>query len=154
MAKGQGQTAGLWKNIVNSISLDSFDRKLPNLVQEMPLESRWPVLMFRSHVQRSRSICWFSSQVLSTRDLMILCMMVIKFAILVNYLYWVTRARSNYSSSSHHCPLNIIWTICLVINKPGTLVATRYWIIHCIYTTLLNFSPGVIYVSQTIPGFG
>ena len=45
MVKGQGQTAGLWKNVILSISLDSFAGKLPNLVQWMPLESRLPFLM-------------------------------------------------------------------------------------------------------------
>ena len=49
--KGQGQTAGLWKKVVHSISLDTFAWKWPNL---MPLGSRWPQLMFRSHGQSLR----------------------------------------------------------------------------------------------------
>ena len=57
MVKAQGQTAGRCKNYVWSTSLALFARKLPNLVW-MPLESRWPLLIFRSHGQRSRSNCW------------------------------------------------------------------------------------------------
>ena len=49
--RGQSQTAGLWKNVVHSISLDTFAWKWPNL---MPLGSRWPQLMFRSHGQSLR----------------------------------------------------------------------------------------------------
>ena len=52
--KGQGQTTDLWnKNAVRSIFLDPFAGKLLNLVQWMYLVSRWPILMFRSHGQRS-----------------------------------------------------------------------------------------------------
>ena len=45
-----GQTAGLWKNVVCSISLDLFPRKFLNLVQCMPLAS-W----FSGHVVKGRS---------------------------------------------------------------------------------------------------
>ena len=58
---------------------------------------------------------------------------------------------SNYWSSYQHCPLNILWIICLMITKLGTMVVTREWIIHCIYATILNFAPWgnpCIYVSQ------
>ena len=41
-------------------------------------------------------------------------------------------SRSNYWSSSQHCPLNILVTICFIITKLGTVVATREWIIPCI----------------------
>ena len=57
MVKAQGQTAGRCKNYVWSISLTLSARNLPNLVW-MPLESRWPLLIFRSHGQRWRSNCW------------------------------------------------------------------------------------------------
>ena len=30
----------------------------------------------------------------------------------------------------------------MIITKLGIVVATREWIIHCIYATLLNFAPG------------
>ena len=38
MAKSQGQSADLWKNVALSISFDPFSGKLLNLVQCMPLE--------------------------------------------------------------------------------------------------------------------
>ena len=55
--------------------------------------------------------------------------------------FWVTRPRSNYWSSSQHCPLTILWTIRLIITKHGTVVAARKWILHCIYASLLTFAP-------------
>ena len=45
-------------SVSRSVSLDPFARKLPNLVLLMPLKSRWPLSMFKSHGQRSRSNCW------------------------------------------------------------------------------------------------
>ena len=43
-----------------SISFDPFTWSILNLVQGLPLMSRWSLLIFRSHVQRSRS--YHSSQ--------------------------------------------------------------------------------------------
>ena len=63
-------------------------------------------------------------------------------------LLWVTRSRSNYRSSYLHCPLNILWTICLVITKLGTVVATIECIIHCIYAMLLHFARGHLSISK------
>ena len=40
---------------VHSISFDTFAWKLPNVVQWIPLGKRWPLLIFRSNGQRSRS---------------------------------------------------------------------------------------------------
>ena len=37
MVKDHGQTAGLWKNVLHSMSLDPYAGKLPNLVQWMSL---------------------------------------------------------------------------------------------------------------------
>ena len=54
MVKGQGQTAGLWLNV---FSLDPFAWKWPYLVQLMSLVSIWPLLILKSHAQRSRSNC-------------------------------------------------------------------------------------------------
>ena len=110
----------------------------------MPLGSRWPLLIFWSHCQRSRSNCWSSSLVLSTQYLMILTTLV-DFREKINpglllIAFWV--ARSNYSSSLQHCPLNILGNIWLILAKLCTVVATREWIIHCVYATLLNFVPG------------
>ena len=42
-------------SVVNSISFDPFTWSIPNLVQGLPSMSRWSLLIFRSHVQRSRS---------------------------------------------------------------------------------------------------
>lgn len=36
----------------------------------------------------------------------------------------------------------ILWTICLIITKLGTVVATTEWIIYCMCATLKNFSQG------------
>ena len=43
MVKGQVQTDGLENNVVSSISRDPFTGNVPNLVQWMPLESRFLV---------------------------------------------------------------------------------------------------------------
>ena len=42
-------------SVVLSISFDPFTWSISNSVQGLPLMSRWPLLIFRSHVQRSRS---------------------------------------------------------------------------------------------------
>ena len=42
-------------SVFRSISFDSFTWSIPNLVQGLPSMSRWSLLIFRSHVQRSRS---------------------------------------------------------------------------------------------------
>ena len=43
-------------SVVRSISFDPFIWSIPNLVQALPLMSRWSLLIFRSHEQRSMSI--------------------------------------------------------------------------------------------------
>ena len=72
---------------------------------------------------------------------------MVKLATLVDFYeritpidLWVTRSRSNYWSLFQHYSFNIFWTICLIIIKLGTVVATREWIVHCICATLLNFA--------------
>ena len=42
-------------SLVRSISFDPFTWSIPNLMQGLPSMSRWSLLIFRSHVQRSRS---------------------------------------------------------------------------------------------------
>ena len=42
-------------NVVRSISFGPFTWSIPNLVQGLPSLSKWSMLIFRSHVQRSRS---------------------------------------------------------------------------------------------------
>ena len=42
-------------SVIRSSSFDSFTWSIPNMVQGLLSISRWSVLIFRSHVQRSRS---------------------------------------------------------------------------------------------------
>ena len=79
MVKGQAQTVGLWKNVVGSISLDSFVGKLPNLVQWMLLECTWPLLMLKLQGQRSRSKRWSLHKWCLLSIFRILCYKVAKF---------------------------------------------------------------------------
>ena len=58
--------------------------------------------------------------------------------------FWVTKSR--HLSIDNDCPL---WTICLNFTILGTVVATRVWIIHCIYVTLSNVYQANIHFSQT-----
>ena len=54
---------------VRSISFDPFTWSIPNLVQRLPSIRRWSLLIFRSHVQRSRSNHSSKSTVLSAQYL-------------------------------------------------------------------------------------
>ena len=74
---------------------------------------------------------------LTTQYLLTIYLMVTKPATLADFwekiipiALWVTRSRSNYWPSYLQCPLNILWTICLIITKFGTVVAIREWIIY------------------------
>ena len=60
-------------SVVRSISFDPFTWSIPNLVQGLPSMSRWSLLIFRSHVQRSRSNYPFEPSVLSTLYILIPC---------------------------------------------------------------------------------
>ena len=90
---------------------------------------------------------------MSTQSRMNLCLIVTKISTLVDlredYPIVFRSQGQGQSTGLHHCPLNILWSICLIITKQGTVASTREWIIHYIYATLLNFAPGGIYVSQT-----
>ena len=57
-------------NVVHSISFDPFIWSIPNLVQGLPSMSKWSLLIFRSHVQRSRSHHSFEPTVLSAQYLL------------------------------------------------------------------------------------
>ena len=63
--------------VVRSISLDPFTWTIPNLVQGMPLMSRWSLLIFRAHVQRSRSNYFSEPSVLSTIYILIPCLLAL-----------------------------------------------------------------------------
>ena len=57
--------------VVCSISFDPFTWSIPYLVQGLPSMSRWSLLIFRSHVQRSRSNHSSKPSVLSTLYILI-----------------------------------------------------------------------------------
>ena len=56
-------------SVVHSISFDPLTLSIPNLLQGLPSISRWSLLIFRSHVQRSRSNHSSQPTVLSTQYL-------------------------------------------------------------------------------------
>ena len=56
LSKVNIKTAGLYTNVVRSISFHLFALKSPNMEQWMPLLSVYFPFDFRSHGQRSRSI--------------------------------------------------------------------------------------------------
>ena len=74
---------------------------------------------------------------MSTQNRMTLCLMVTKLSTLVDlredYPIVFRSQGQGQSTGLHHCPLNILWSICLIITKQGTVAATRKWIIHYIY---------------------
>ena len=57
--------------VFRSISLEPFTWSIPNLVKGLPSMCIWSLLIFRSHVQRSRSIYSFEPSVLSTLYILI-----------------------------------------------------------------------------------
>ena len=61
-------------SIHRSISFDPFAWSISNLVQGLPSISRWSLLIFRSHVHRSRSNHSFEPSVLSTLYILIPCL--------------------------------------------------------------------------------
>ena len=76
---------------------------------------------------------------LSNQYLLILCLMVTKLATLVDFREKIIpicfrghKVKSNYRywSSYQHCLLNTLWTIYFIINKLGTVVANREWIVR------------------------
>ena len=64
-------------SLVRSISFDPFTWSIPSLVQGLPSMSRWSLLIFRSHVQRSRSNHSFGPSVLSTLFTFIPCLLAL-----------------------------------------------------------------------------
>ena len=62
-------------SVVRSISFDPFTWSIPNLVQGLRPISRWSLLIFRSHVQRSRSNHSSQPTVLSTLYILITCLL-------------------------------------------------------------------------------
>ena len=62
-------------SVVRSISFDPFTWSIPNLVQGLLSTSRWSLLIFRSHVERSRSNHSSQPSVLSTLYILIPCLL-------------------------------------------------------------------------------
>ena len=62
-------------SVVRSISFDPFIWSIPNLVQGLPSMSRWSLLIFWSHIQRSRLNHSFEPSVLSTLYILISCLL-------------------------------------------------------------------------------
>ena len=62
-------------SVVRSICFDLFTWSIPNLVQGLLSISRWSLLVFRSHVQRSRSNYSFEPSLLSTLYILIPCLL-------------------------------------------------------------------------------
>ena len=63
--------------VVRSISFDPFTWSIPNLVQGLPSMSRWSLMIFRSHVQRSRSNHSFEPSMLSNLYILIPCLLAL-----------------------------------------------------------------------------
>ena len=76
--KDQGQTAGPWKYVVCAISLDPFAGKLSNLVQWMPLESRYPYWCL-DHMVKSQGQTAGLWKMSSAQYLKLYCFIVTKF---------------------------------------------------------------------------
>ena len=107
--------------------------KLPNLVQWMPQVSRWPLLMFRSHSQRSRSkLPVFKKIVLSislnhiARKLPHLVQWMPVGSIWTLLIFWShgQRLRSNYCLWKKCCSLHIFRPLCWKVSKLGTVNAS------------------------------
>ena len=110
--------------VVRSISFEPFTWSKPNLVKGLPSLSRWSLLIFRSHVQRSRSNHSSQPNVLSGQYLL--------NPLLDQYQTWwrgcpqwvddpyfrshVQRSRSNHK-------VNIFWPLHLINTKLGAGVA-------------------------------
>ena len=96
------------------------------LVQWMPLESRWALLTFRSHGQRSRSNYFSLKNVCSIS----LDAFAGKFLNLVQWIplvsWWpLLIFRSKCRSLYKCCPFNICWPLCLKITKLSTVDAPK-----------------------------
>ena len=126
-SKVKDKTAGLLKHVGCSLSPDPYAGKLLNVVQWMPLESRWPILMSRSW---SKSNCWFLKQICLLNISWLLCWKVAKLGI-VNALWFQLMFNSHGLRSCSNCwslnkcPLNIFWLPCLKFPKHRTVDATK-----------------------------
>ena len=111
-------------SLVQSISFDPFTWSILNLVQGLPSMSRWSLLIFRSHVQRSRSNYSSKPSVLSGQYLLTpsldqyhtKCRGCNKW---VDDDYWFSGHMFKGQGqttllSPLSCPLNIFWPLYLI----------------------------------------
>ena len=122
-------------SVVLSISFDPFTWSIPNLVQGFPSKSRWSLLIFRSHVQRSRSNQSSQPSVLSAQYLLT--------SSLDQYQTWCRGCPqwvdgpywfSGHMFKGQHqitllspvcCLLNIFWPLHLLNTKRGARIASN-----------------------------
>ena len=117
-SKVKVKTSSLYTNVVHSISFHPFALKLPNLEQWMPLVSGYFPLDFRSHGQRSRWICWSSSQCYHFNILWTSCLLITKFGTTQGILFdtaWCWFPRSPCWSLCLLCLLILMLTILMLI---------------------------------------
>ena len=115
--------------VLCSISFDPFTWSIPNLVQGFPSMIRWSLLIFRSHVQRSRSNNSSQPTVLSAQYLLTpslnqyqtWCRGCPQW---VDNPYWfcghMFKGQGQTTLlNSLCCPLNIFWPLHLINTKLG-----------------------------------
>ena len=131
MVNGQGQTIGLWTNVVFLLSFDPSACKLPNLIQWMPLGSKCCLFIFRSQGQTA-DLC---TNVGCSIFYSLLCLKVVKLGTVdapkVDDPYWFSGHIDKGQGHTASCPLNISWWLCIKISKLVTVGAYRvdvpYW---------------------------
>ena len=124
-------------SVVRSISFDPFTWSLLNLVQGLHLMSIWSLLIFRSHVQRSRSKHSLNPSVLSAQSLLTLSLDHYQTwcrgcAQWVDNLFWFSGHMFKGQGQSTiltpvWCPLNIFWPLHLI-----NTMSTLYILIPCL----------------------
>ena len=123
-------------SVVRSIFFDPFTWSIPNLVQGLPSMNRWSLIIFRSHVQRSRSNHSSQPTELSPQYLLTpshhqyqtLCRDCPQW---VDDPYWFSGHMFKGQGqttilSSMCCPISIFWTLYVINIKLGAGVALNW----------------------------
>ena len=118
-SKVKDKTAGLLKHVGCSLSPDPYAGKLLNVVQWIPLESRWPILMSRSW---SKSNCWFLKQICLLVISCLLCWKVAKLGTMNALWFQLMFNSQGQRSCSNKC---IFWLPCLKFPKHRTVDASK-----------------------------